>query len=214
MTNPQRGVFITVEGVEGAGKSTNIDFIRAHLEAAGVDFMTTREPGGTPLAEEIRELLLAPRDEAFDGTAELLLIFAARAQHLEHCIRPALEAGQWVLCDRFTDATYAYQGAGRELGRDKVAVLENLVQGELRPDITFFLDLPVAEGMARATGRGELDRFEREETSFFDRVRNAYLELIAEQPERYRVIDASRPLEAVQAGIAAELDRLVEQVGQ
>lgn len=204
------GRFITVEGVEGAGKSTNIAYLCECLEAAGVEYVATREPGGTPLAESIRDLLLHCDSEEVDGTAELLMIFAARAQHLSRLIRPTLAAGKWIICDRFTDATYAYQGGGRGLGMEKVAALESVVQGELRPDKTFFLDVPVAQGMKRIEGRGDLDRFEREQISFFETVRNSYHALIEDNPDRYAVIDASLPLDQVQSQIRCEVDKLLE----
>jgi dTMP kinase len=193
-----RGLFITVEGGEGVGKSTNMDFLEQHLREQGVDLVVTREPGGTGLGEDIRGLLLEPRDEAVDPAAELLLIFAARAQHIAERIEPALAAGQWVLCDRFTDATYAYQSGGRGLPGATVRELEKLVQGELRPDYTLLLDAPVGVGMARARGRGELDRFEQEEQAFFERVRRTYLTLAEQGGGRYRIIDAGASLEEVQ----------------
>lgn len=198
--------FITVEGTEGVGKSTNIDFIHERLSNAGVSVCVTREPGGTRLGEELREVLLAVRDHAVDPVAELLLIFAARAQHLKEVIEPALAAGQWVLCDRFTDATYAYQGGGRGVDCSIIEQLENLVQGTRRPDYTVLLDVDVATGMERARGRGELDRFEREALAFFERVRSAYLELAASQPQRFAVIDAGQPLERVRSDLAALCD--------
>ncbi len=194
----ERGLFITVEGGEGVGKSTNMNFLEQHLREQGVDLVVTREPGGTSLGEGIRGLLLEPRDEAVDPAAELLLIFAARAQHIAERIEPALAAGQWVLCDRFTDATYAYQSGGRGLPGAMVRELEELVQGELRPDYTLLLDAPVGVGMARARGRGELDRFEQEEQAFFERVRRTYLTLAEQGGGRYRVIDAGASLEEVQ----------------
>ena len=194
-----RGLFITVEGGEGVGKSTNMAYLEEHLREAGVDLVVTREPGGTALGEDIRELLLKPRPGQVAATAELLLIFAARAQHIGEVIEPALAAGHWVLCDRFTDATYAYQGGGRQLPVATVRKLEQLVQGELRPDYTLLLDCPVDVGMGRAGARGELDRFEQEQEAFFERVRATYLQLAAESSGRYRVIDASRPLEHVQS---------------
>ncbi len=203
-----RGRFITVEGVEGAGKSTNIQFLVDNLKQRGIDVVQTREPGGTPCAEAIREVLLTPRDEEVDPTAELLLMFAARSQHLKTLILPALERGQWVVCDRFTDATYAYQGGGRQLGFEQVAILEGLVQGELRPDCTLVLDLPVEQGMARVGKRGSKDRFEREELEFFERVRAAYHALIAVDPARYRLVDASGNLQQVQEQLTAVLDEL------
>lgn len=203
----QRGLFITVEGVEGAGKSTQLTFIQHYLEAAGISLVVTREPGGTPLAEEIREILLRPRDEGMSVKAELLLMFAARAEHLQHKILPALARGQWVLCDRFTDATYAYQGGGRQMDKSLIMDLEQLVQGEHRPDMTIYLDLPVATGLERARKRGELDRFEREGIDFFERVREAYLERSRQLPGVYRVIDAGQSIEKVESEIKAVLDR-------
>ena len=194
-----RGLFITVEGGEGVGKSTNMEYLQEHLRDAGVDLVVTREPGGTSLGEELRELLLKPRPEQMAPAAELLLIFAARAQHLSQVIEPALAAGRWVLCDRFTDATYAYQGGGRQLPVTLVRKLEQLVQGELRPDYTLLLDCPVDVGMDRASARGELDRFEQEQVAFFERVRATYLQLARESSGRYRVVDASRPLEEVRS---------------
>jgi dTMP kinase len=198
----RRGLFITVEGGEGVGKSTNISFLQGHLEQLGVELLLTREPGGTPLAESIRGLLLQLNTgqdaEPVGHITELLLMFAARAQHIQQVIEPALAAGRWVLCDRFTDATYAYQSGGRQMDASLVQQLEQMVQGELRPDYTLLLDAPVEIGMARARGRGELDRFESEQLDFFQRVRNTYLQLARESQGRYRVIDASQPLASVQ----------------
>lgn len=208
-----RGVFITVEGVEGVGKTTNIAFIREWLDAAGVELICTREPGGTPLAEELRGLLLANRTEPVDSCAELLMIFAARAQHLSQVIEPALERGAWVLCDRFTDATYAYQGGGRKLPVALIEQLESLVQRGRQPDQTFYLDLDVETGLARARNRGIADRFEREERDFFEAVRLAYWQRVQANPGRFSVIDASGPLAEVQAGIAAGLVDLVARFG-
>jgi len=196
-----RGRFITVEGGEGVGKTTNLGYIRAALENAGKQVQSTREPGGTPLAEQIRGLLLDPINTGMSADCELLLVFAARGEHLAKVIQPSLESGQWVLCDRFTDATYAYQGGGRGLSRQRISELKALVQGALRPDLTLLLDVPVAIGLARAGERGSLDRFEQEQTDFFERVRQAYLERAAAAPERYRVIDASLTLAQVQAQI-------------
>tara|TARA_R110001592_G_scaffold363036_1_gene679436 strand:+ start:50671 stop:51324 length:654 start_codon:yes stop_codon:yes gene_type:complete len=193
-----RGLFITVEGGEGVGKSTNIAFLEQHLRDRGVDLLVTREPGGSKLGETLRQLLLDVDDEPVDPMAELLMMFAARAQHIKTRIEPALSAGRWVLCDRFTDATYAYQCGGRGIPRSAVAALEELVQGQLRPDCTLLLDAPVSTGMARARERGELDRFEREELAFFERVRATYLDLAESSSGRYRVVDASQSLEAVQ----------------
>ena len=200
-----KGKFITVEGIEGVGKTTNIDFIHQQLQAAGRDVVLTREPGGTPLAEAIRGLLLDPAYTGMDSTCELQLMFAARAEHLAKVVWPALQQGQWVLCDRFTDATYAYQGGGRGIDSDVIARLEELVQGDFRPDLTLLLDVPVEIGLARAGKRGALDRFEQEKVDFFQRVRNAYLEMAQRSPDRYRVIDASLPLNEVQNQIAATL---------
>lgn len=209
-----RGRFITLEGSEGSGKSTNLAFIHQQLQAAGLDVILTREPGGTPLSEQIRELLLDHRNSAMHSDTELLLMFAARAQHINEVILPALERGQWVLCDRFTDATYAYQGAGRGIEMARIAQLEQWVQGDLRPDLTFFLDLPVSVGLARASERGEPDRFEREQVDFFERVRQGYLAQAARHPRRYRLVDASQPLEQVQAQLAGQLaDYLQAQNG-
>jgi len=207
------GVFITVEGVEGVGKTTNMAFIQQHLESHQVELTTTREPGGTPLAEEIRDLLLANHEEVLNSDAELLLVFAARAQHLAQLIKPALAQGGWVLSDRFTDATYAYQGGGRGLSIAMIAELEQAVQGDLHPDLTLLLDVPVEIGLARAGQRGELDRFEREEQAFFEKVRNTYLERAAAEPQRFCVIDASQSLEAVQADIEAALQPFLARHG-
>jgi len=192
-----RGRFITFEGIEGVGKSTQLANAAKTLESLGVDFIVTREPGGTPMAESIRELLLAPRDEPVHETTELLLMFAARAQHLHTRILPALKQGQWVLCDRFTDATFAYQGGGRGVPEERIGWLENLVQGDVRPDHVIVLDAPVETGMCRARKRGELDRFEQEAVPFFQRIRDCYLNRAARDPERYCVVDASVSLEAV-----------------
>ena len=193
-----RGKFITVEGIEGVGKSTNITHLRRRIEAAGFDVLMTREPGGTPLGEAIRGLLLDPRYTGMSPDCELQLMFAARAEHLARVIQPALEKGQWVLCDRFTDATYAYQGGGRGIDTGKIARLEEWVQGDFRPDLTVLLDVPVEVGLARAGKRGALDRFEQEQIGFFERVRQAYLDLAARQARRYRVVDSNQPLAEVQ----------------
>ena len=202
-----RGRFITVEGGEGAGKSTCIDRIRRHLERAGKQLVVTREPGGTPLAETIRDLLLGQHDGGMANDTELLLVFAARADHIARVIRPALDRGDWVLSDRFTDATYAYQGGGRGLSDERIAKLERFVQDDLLPDLTLLLDLPVTIGLARAAGReGVPDRFEQEAAAFFERVRATYRERAEQEPDRFRVIDASRPLDEVTAQIGDVLD--------
>lgn len=205
-----RGRLITLEGIEGVGKSTNLAFLADHLRAAGVSLLTTREPGGTPMAEEIRQVLMAPRDEPVAQQAELLLMFAARAQHVQALIEPALARGNWVLCDRFTDATYAYQGAGRGVPVEAIAWLEQYVLGALRPDCVFVLDIDPAEGLARARARSAVvDRFEQEQLEFFARVRGAYLSRAREQPGRYCVVDAGQPLAAVQGQLAVHLDGLL-----
>ncbi len=204
------GLFITLEGPEGAGKSTNREYLAERLRAQGVDVLLSREPGGTPLAERIRELLLTPSDEPMAADTELLLVFAARAQHLAEVILPALARGAVVLCDRFTDATYAYQGGGRGLSEARIAVLENFVQGRLRPDLTLIFDLPVEVGLARAAARGRLDRFEQEGRDFFESVRQAYLRRSAAEPERYRVVDAAQPLAEVQQALDALLPEILE----
>lgn len=208
------GRFLTLEGMEGAGKSTNLAFICDYLDAAGIDFLVTREPGGTPRAEVIREALLSVQDEPLNACAELLLIFAARAQHIAEVIEPALSAGRWVVCDRFTDATYAYQGGARGLGFEVVEQLETLVQDKLRPDVTIFLDVPVEVSVERTRSRGALDRFEREPAEFFQRVRDAYLMRVAGAPHRYRVVDANQPLRAVQNDLKVLLDLLLSGTGK
>lgn len=200
------GRFITVEGTEGAGKSTNLEFARQHLAAAGKPVLVTREPGGTPLGEDIRGLLLGHRHDGMSVDAELLLMFAARAEHLHRVIRPALARGDWVLCDRFTDATFAYQGGGRGVPSARIAMLEQWVQGDLRPDLTLYLDVPVETGLARAGRRSDPDRFEKEQSSFFDQVRAVYLRIAREQPGRIKVVDAGQTLEAVRGQLAAHLD--------
>lgn len=199
------GFFITIEGIEGAGKSTQLAYIRSLIEAAGRRVIVTREPGGTRLGEQIRELVLK-RDHVHIGIdAEILLMFAARAQHLEEVIRPALAAGQVVLCDRFTDASYAYQGGGRNMQQARIAMLEQWVQGDLRPDLTLLLDLPVEAGLARAGQRGAADRFEQEQQEFFERVRAEYLARAKAEPRRIRVIDAGDTPEVVSSRIKTVL---------
>jgi len=199
-----RGKFITLEGGEGLGKSTNLEYVSGVIEQAGHRTVVTREPGGTPLGEAVRAILLG--DHAIDPKAELLLLFAARAQHLREVIEPNLAAGHWVVCDRFTDASYAYQGAGRGLARGFVESLELHVQQGLVPDLTLLFDAPVEVGLARASTRGAADRFEREERAFFECVRQAYLEQARRHPERIRIVDASEPLAEVRASIVRQLD--------
>ncbi|UVE19249.1 dTMP kinase [Pseudomonas sp. LS44] len=205
------GLFITLEGPEGAGKSTNREFLAQRLREHDLEVVLTREPGGTPLAERIRELLLAHSDEAMAADTELLLVFAARAQHLAEVIRPALQRGAIVLCDRFTDATYAYQGGGRGLPEARIAELERFVQGDLNPDLTLIFDLPVEIGLSRAAARGRLDRFEQEGRAFFEAVRLAYLRRAEALPERYRIVDAAQSLTQVQRDLDSLLPQIVER---
>ena len=209
----KRGRFITLEGIEGAGKSTQIAPLAELLRARGLEVLTTREPGGSPLAERLRALLLDPDNQGMSETTELLLMFAARSDHLERRIRPALKAGHWVLCDRFTDATYAYQGGGRGIDPARIGLLETLVQDELRPDLTLVFDLPPELGLGRAKSRaGQTDRFESETQRFFEAARAVYLERARANPERYRVIDATAPLEVVTLAVAAELNAFVDSL--
>ena len=205
-----RGRFITIEGGEGAGKSTMMGRVMNWLEIAGHRVIGTREPGGTDLAEKLREILLDRNNISLSGQAELLLLFAARSQHLDQLIRPALARGDWVLCDRFTDATWAYQGGGRGLPRDEIAALETLVHGDLQPDLTLLLDLPVEQGLKRAAERGQADRFEQESRVFFEHVRKAYLERAAAAGERFAVIDASGNIEEVWSQIEPVLRERME----
>jgi dTMP kinase len=207
----QRGLFITVEGGEGVGKTTNLETLKQWIQAQGIPYVLTREPGGTPLAEDIRHLLLDKREESVSATAELLLIFAARAQHLQQVIEPALSAGQWVLCDRFTDATYAYQGGGRGMPPAGIAQLETLVQGELRPDLTLLFDAPIEVGMARAGKRGELDRFELEQAAFFEQVRQSYLVRARAEPGRFRMVDTDRPLDEIARELKSVMNLFLEE---
>lgn len=199
--------FITLEGGEGVGKTTNLEFVERWFDARSIPFIRTREPGGTPAGESMRTLLLG--FERLAPEAELLLVFAARAQHLEEVIRPALAAGTWVVSDRFTDASFAYQGGGRGLDPAAIEFLENYVQRGLQPDLTLLLDAPVEIGMARAKGRGRTDRFESEQLAFFERVRRVYLDRAERFPERIKRIDASRPLPEVRADIARRLEHLL-----
>jgi dTMP kinase len=203
-----RGRFITFEGVEGAGKSTLIAALREALDARGLEYLATREPGGEPASERMRELLLHRHELAITPVAEMLLMFAARANLLTHVVRPALAAGTLVLCDRFTDATYAYQGAGRELGFDAVAAVERVVHPDLQPDCTVLLDLPVAEGLARKQADTP-DRIEQERLAFFERVREGYRRRVRACPARFLVLDARQPpaelAERALARVLAEL---------
>ena len=203
------GRLITLEGGEGAGKSTVLDAVRERLESRGIRVIVTREPGGTVLGETVREIVLDPSRRNLCAESELLLMFAARAQLVRELIRPALDAGQWVLSDRFTDASYAYQGAGRGQPEQRIAELEQWAAG-LKPDLTLLLDIPVADGLARAGGRGKADRIELESRDFFERVRAAYRARAAAEPARFRVIDATRSLAEVKAAACAAVDAFVE----
>lgn len=209
---PGRGRFITFEGGEGVGKSTNIGWCAERLTEYGVDVLVTREPGGTPIAEAIRnKILKAHHEESMSSVTELMLVFAARAQHLDRVIRPALEQGRWVLCDRFTDSTIAYQGYGRGLDLALIQSLKSIVQQDLEPDVTILLDAPIEIGMARARARAaqaeeSVDRFELEQLAFFERVRKGFLD-IAEQHSRVTRLDASQPLSLIQN----QLDKLISR---
>jgi len=209
-----RGRFVTIEGIEGAGKSTQIDTVRTLIGRAGHEVVVTREPGGTPLAERIRALVLAPSDEAMPALAELLLMFAARCVHLEGLVRPALLRGAWVVCDRFTDATLAYQGGGRGLPRAHIEALAQLVHPDLSPDLTLLLDVAPAIGLARAGRRGAADRFEREHVEFFERVRATYLDLARASPRRFAVIDASLSAAETAAQVRTSVERLLREHGK
>ncbi len=201
----KRGQFITLEGVEGAGKSTLLDYIATQLRDAGHDVVETREPGGTTTGEQVRQILFSNDNHDLSDDAELMLIFAARAQHLEELIRPAIEAGKVVLCDRFTDASYAYQGGGRGIELERIQILEDWVQKGLQPDLTLLFDLDVQIGLRRAGGRSQADRFEQEDVDFFERVRACYLSRAEQFPERYRTIDAEQALEQVKEQIKTVL---------
>ncbi len=203
--------FITVEGIEGAGKSTCLGLIEGCIRQRNLPVLTTREPGGTELGEALRRLLLGHRHDGMADSTELLMMFAARAEHLQARILPALAAGTWVVCDRFTDATYAYQGYGRGIDLERIAVLEQWVQGRRRPDLTLLMDLPVEIGLERAGKRSQPDRFEREALAFFERVREGYLRLAEAAPERFRVIDAARTLEEVSAQVVAVVETFLRQ---
>jgi dTMP kinase len=197
----QAGRFITIEGIEGVGKSTNVNFIADYFRAKGDVVHITREPGGTEIAERIRNLILETPGDGLSDTGELLLMFAARAEHLAGLIRPALERGETVICDRFIDASFAYQGGGRGLDHEVIGTLRDIVLGKLRPDLTILLDAPTEVSAERIAGREWQDRFEQERAEFFARVRSAYLDIAGREPERVRIVDASQPLPAVQAAI-------------
>lgn len=208
-----RGRFITLEGLEGTGKTTQIAILRERLLAHGLKVVVTREPGGTPLAEKLRDLVLQPGPEPLAPAGELLIMFAARAAHLHTLIRPALERGEWVLCDRFTDASYAYQGAGRGIAQEHIRALEKLVQDDLKPDLTLLLDAPVEVGLKRARqrrGAAAADRFEREQAEFFERVRARFLEIARAEPGRVKVIDANRAPEVIAADVENQVLQLMK----
>lgn len=210
MTQDARGRFITVEGSEGVGKSTNMEFIVADLRSRGISAVATREPGGTPVAEQIRTVLLQSEVGSISDHCELLLMFAARADHLDRVIRPALERGDWIVCDRFTDATYAYQGGGRGMDEQDIGTLERFVQQGLTPDLTILLDAPLEVAAARRDARGIADRFEAEEAEFFARVRQKYRYRAEQEPARISLVDASGPLEQVQQRLKTVLDEFIK----
>ena len=205
----ETGKFITVEGIEGVGKSTNVAFLREAIEKRGYEVLTTREPGGTPMAERIREMLIEHGDEPVPDITELLLMFASRSLHVNNVIQPALAAGTWVICDRFTDASRAYQGGGRGFPQEDINRLAEWVHGDLRPNLTILLDAPVETGMSRAGRRGSPDRIEIERVEFFERVRECYLSLAEGDPERFAVIDASRDIDAVRVSIESVIDGII-----
>ena len=207
-----RGKFITVEGIEGTGKSTNIEFVTELIESRGLTVLRTREPGGTPMAEKIRQLLLDHGQEPVPDIAELLLFFASRSLHLNNAIAPALTRGEWVICDRFTDASRAYQGAGRGLDVDRIEKLADWVQQGLEPDITLLLDAPAEVGMARTAGRDQNDRMDNETLEFYQRVRDGYLNLAEIHSDRFRVINADQSLADVRQSISACLEPLLSEI--
>lgn len=207
MEATHKGIFISLEGGEGAGKSTQNKRIVTWLEQQGQIVVETREPGGTPVSEQIRKVLLDTRNAGLNATAELLLMFAARSQLVQEVILPALGAGKVVVCDRFADASYAYQGGGRELGADLVSKIDDIVLEGLQPDLTLLFDIPVEMGMTRVAGRGAADRFESEALAFFERVRKAYLERAEAQPGRFIIIDASLDEDQVWQQVEAALEK-------
>ena len=212
MSGSQRGLFLTFEGVEGAGKTSNLQHAKTLIEATGRQVLVTREPGGTEVGERIREVLLNPDLPAMHSDTELLLMFASRAEHYQHKILPALEAGQWVLCDRFTDASFAYQGGGRQISHSRIAALESWVLGDFKVDQTYLFDLPVEIGLARAKARGAADRIEQEQVAFFERIRQCYLDRAQDEPSRFTVVDASQALENVQSQLEQAVTGLLESV--
>ena len=197
----KKGLFITLEGIEGAGKSTAVDFIEEFLMKEGHDVIKTREPGGTVIGEQIREILLNNENHTLTYDTELLLVFSARAQHIQEVILPALSSGKIILCDRFTDASYAYQGGGRDIDASRINLLEKWVQGDLKPNLTLLFDLDAGVGMQRTKKRSDADRFEREEINFFKKIRNTYLERAKKEPQRFRIINSALSLERVKKQI-------------
>lgn len=201
-----KGLFITIEGIEGVGKSTNLNFLHQHLSDKRIKVVCTREPGGTIIAESIRQILLSHHNEVMTAETELLLLFAGRAQHVASVIKPALRKGDWVICDRFTDASYAYQGWGRGLSLKKISALTQLILDNFVPDLTLLLDAPVETSLKRLVQRGKKDRIEQEDINFFQRVREGYLALAQQFPQRFHVISANHPLEQVQSQIVHALE--------
>jgi len=202
----KRGLFLTLEGVDGAGKSTHVQWMVDTLTSRGVTVLCTREPGGTPIGEKLRELLL---HEPMTLECETLLMFAARAEHVRSVIEPALAAGSWVVCDRFTDATFAYQGGGRELGTTKIEALERWVHPDLQPDVTWLFDVPLEVARERLNRTRDKDRFEQEADTFFLRTRQVYLDRAASQAQRFRVVDSTQPIDAIRTELVRQLDRLI-----
>lgn len=205
------GLFLTFEGIEGAGKSSNLQHAKSIIEASGKTVTVTREPGGTAVGEKIREVLLDPNFPTMHSDTELLLMFASRAEHYQNKILPELNAGNWVLCDRFTDASFAYQGGGRGIDIDRIKSLENWVLGDFSSDRTFLFDLPVNVGLSRAKARGPADRIEQEEADFFERIRQCYLMRADKEPGRFSVIDAEKSMQDVQSQLEKSLAELLKQ---
>ncbi|GAB2908208.1 dTMP kinase [Paralcaligenes sp. KSB-10] len=203
----QRGCFITLEGLDGAGKSTHVQWLAEELRRRGLPVISTREPGGTELGEQLRQMVLG---QAMHLKTETLLMFAARCEHLQTVIKPALAGGQWVVCDRFTDASYAYQGGGRELGGAMIESLEQWVHPDLQPDRTWLFDVPLAVARERLAHTRELDRFEQEGAAFFERTRHAYHERARQYPERFRVVDSTRPIDVVRHDLSQQLEALIQ----
>ena len=206
-----RGLFLTFEGIEGAGKSSNLEHAKAIIEASGKMVTVSREPGGTEVGEKIREVLLDPNLPAMHSDTELLLMFASRAEHYQNKILPALNAGDWVLCDRFTDASFAYQGGGRNIDINRISNLESWALGDFRADKTFLFDLPVSVGLSRAKARSAADRIEQEESDFFERIRSSYLMRANEEPNRFSVINASQTMEGVRHQVEQAVKKLIQK---